>query len=434
MAGVLRPPGAAASRRAGLAARIGTVAGTVGSPVRFPARLAVALPVALFVAPLVAPSAGPAPRGTARVANAADAPASPVPAPPVPRAPVAPLPPGAPRPSKLEVPDSHSPRPRRRLHDVDHVTLEAGGGVLAVRVRYRQPLVEGVYACVHVYVDCDADEATGLAGADLWVRASFGSRYQRTDAPPPVEGAPPAASLLRASWSRPFTQAARDTPMRRSWIHDDGGAVDPPVVTGAELAVDVPLSLLAERGLRYNRFVRVRLEAEGTCSEHPVTLSYVCADEGTRLALDGRVDEWSGQPTVADATGELHPDVAEIDLASLSVDHDADHVHALVRLAGPGFGLPFDDGDVVDHDELTVALEPLETGGRYMDYVERTVGTRRRSEHGLAGDRCVEFSIPRAPQQTAFRVAVWADAIRIDKVPEWGTVEVGVPPEAFKPR
>lgn len=411
-----------------------TVAGTVGSPVRLPARLA----VAFVAASLLGPEVGDRVVGLATpTATAADAPPPfppPFPAPAAPGPPPPPLPPNAPRPSKVEVPDSHSPRPRRRLHDVEHVTLEAGGGVLAVRVRYRQPLVDGVYACVHIYVDCDADETTGLAGADLWVRASFGSRYQRADAPPPVEGAPPAASLRRASWSQPFTQAARDAPMRRSWIHDDGGAVDPPTVTGAALAVDVPLPLLAERGLRYNRFVRVRLEAEGTCSEHPVTLEYVCADEGTRLALDGRVDEWSGQPTVADATGELHPDVAEIDLASLSVDHDADHVHAQVRLAAPGFGLPFDDGDVVDHDEVTVALEPLDTGGRYMDYVARTVGTRRRSDHGVAGDRCVEFSIPRAPQQTAFRVAAWADAIRIDKVPEWGTVEVGVPPEAFKPR
>ena len=123
-----------------------------------------------------------------------------------------------------------------------------------------------------------------------------------------------------------------------------------------------------------------------------------------------------------------------MDLASLVVDHDVDHVHALVRLAAPGFGKAYDDGDVEDRDEVTVALEPLDTGGRYMEYVERTVGTRRRSPHGVAGERTVEFSIPRAPQQSAFRVVAWADAVRVDKVPEWGTVELGVPPEAFKPR
>lgn len=371
----------------------------------------------------------------AGLASAADAPPAgggPGPAPGPGGAPA--LPPNAPRPSRLELDDSHSPRPRRALHDVERVVLEAGGGVLAVEVRFRRPLLEGVYTCVHLYVDCDADAATGVEGADLWVRASYGSRYQRTNAPSPRPGVPAAATLRRASWSQPHEQAARDGKLRRSWLHDEGGQVDPPTVDGATLAFGVPLTLLADRGLRYNRWVRVRLQAEGTCSEHPIALEYVCTDEGTVLDLDGRDDEWSGQPSVADATGELHGDVEEVDLASLAVDHDVDHVHALVRLAGPGFGRAYDDGDVEDRDEVTVALEPLDTGGRYMEYVERTVGTRRRSPHGLAGDRIVEFSVPRAPQQSAFRVVAWADAIRVDKVPEWGAVELGVPPEAFKPR
>ena len=98
----------------------------------------------------------------------------------------------------------------------------------------------------------------------------------------------------------------------------------------------------------------------------------------------------------------------------------------------PGFGKAYDDGDVEDRDEVTVALEPLDTGGRYMEYVERTVGTRAGppTASPASGRRVLD---PRAPQQPAFRVAAWADAVRVDKVPEWGTVEVGVPPEAFNP-
>lgn len=371
-------------------------------------------PLPLFVAVLLAlaASGGAGPRVVARAADG---------------------PPGPPPPSRVDLVDGVSPRPRRALHDAVAASIAAKAGVLAVAVRMRRPLLEGVFTCVHLYVDCDADERTGLDGMDLWVRAAFGSRYQRANAPPPAPGAPAPAGLRRGSYSHPHTQAERDGRARTTWIHVRGGEIAPPDVTADTIAFAVPLTLLLAQGLRYNRFVRVRLEVEGGLSEHPISLTYVCADEGTPMLADGKPDEWSGQPSVRDATGDLHEDVAEIDLASLAVDHDADRVHALVRLAGPGFNLPYEDADVDDRDTVTVALEPLATGGRYMDYVEHAVRTRVSSRFGAAGDRVVEFSIPRAPPQTAFRVVAWADAIRVDRIPDRGTVDVGVPPEAFRP-
>ena len=340
----------------------------------------------------------------------------------------------APPPPHLALVDGLSPRPRREIHDVTHVTVDAKDAALQVLVRFRRPLLDGVFECVHLYVDCDADERTGIGGADLWVRAAFGSRYQRSNAPAPAEGAPPPARLRRSSWSQPEMQEIRGQPGRATWVNHQERRIDPPTVDGTDLRFDVPLDLLAERGLHYNKFVRVRVEAEGSCSESPVWLEYVCADEGMTIALDGRDAEWSGQPRVADVTGELHPDTSEVDMASLEVDHGPSHVHALVRLAADGFGAIAADSDVEDRDRVTVALEPLEGGGHYMDYVQEVVQAGRASIHGFAGRRLVEFSIPRAPEQAAFRVAAWSDAIRIDRVPDKGWAEVGVPPAAFKPR
>ena len=342
--------------------------------------------------------------------------------------------PGPTFPPHLALVDGQTSRPRREIHDVTHVTIDAKAAALEVVVRFRRPLLVGVFECVHLYVDCDADLRTGIDGADLWVRAAFGSRYQRADAPAVVEGTGASARLFRSSWSLPHTQAMRGQKGLESWLHQLDRRVDPPTVEGAELRFQVPLDLLVARGFRYNMFVRVRVEAEGSLSESPIWLEYVCADEGTPIELDGSDAEWSGQPRVLDATEELHPDTSEVDLASLEVDHDATHVHALVRLATDGFGSYEGDGDVEDQDRVTVALEPLESGGRYMGYVEHAIVPPKESKFGVADGALVEFSIPRVPEQTAFRVVAWSDAIRIDRIPQKGWAEVGVPPEAFRPR
>ncbi len=335
----------------------------------------------------------------------------------------------------LVLEDGLSPRPRREIHDVVRVGVVARAAALQVVVRFRRPLLEGIFECVHLYVDCDADEKTGMDGADLWVRAAIGSRYQRTNAPALVEGVPAPARLFRSSWSRPQIQLIRGGPGRRTWVHQLDRRIDPPTVEEAELRFQVPLDLVVAQGLRYNKSVRVRIEAEGSLSESPIWLEYVCADEGTAIELDGNSKEWSGQPRVDDATDELHPDASEVDLASLEVDHDVTHLHALVRLAAEGLGRTgVSDHDVLDRDRVTVALEPLESGGRYMAYVEEVVDAIRTSKFGVALRRNVEFSIPRVTEQTAFRVIAWTDAIRIDKIPDVGWAELDVPPDAFRPR
>jgi len=337
-------------------------------------------------------------------------------------------------PSRLALDDGLSRRARREIHDVTHVRVEAKDAALDVLVRFRRPLRDGVFECVHVYIDCDADAQTGKDGADLWVRAAVGSRYQRTSASAPLEGAPPPAELRRSSFSVPHTQAIRGGPGLKTWLHKLERRIAPPTVDDTDLRFEVPLDLVAEQGLRYNGFVRLRVEAEGSCSESPLWLEYVCADEGTPIAKDGRDADWSGQARAVDVTGELHPDADEVDLVSLEVDHDASHVHALVRLAGAGFGGAGHDADVDDRDRVTVALEPLGSGRLYMDYAQAVLTTGQASRFGVVGRRMVEFSIPRAPAQTAFRVVAWSDAIRVDKVPDAGWAEVGVPPEAFRPR
>jgi hypothetical protein len=129
--------------------------------------------------------------------------------------------------------------------------------VLAVRVRFRRPLVEGVYACLHVYVDCDADETTGLAGADLWVRASFGSRYQRTSTAPPSPDAPAPASIRRASWSQPYTSSRAFAPVVAAQRGRAGGPAD----GGRRDAVRRAAHAARGPRARYNRFVRIRLQS-----------------------------------------------------------------------------------------------------------------------------------------------------------------------------
>ena len=77
-----------------------------------------------------------------------------------------------------------------------------------------------------------------------------------------------------------------------------------------------PLELFRTHGLRYNKSVRWRFFTESTISEHPISTEYVCADEGIKIKLDGRVDEWPPIGIkVADKEGDLHPDAAEVDAA-----------------------------------------------------------------------------------------------------------------------
>jgi hypothetical protein len=340
-------------------------------------------------------------------------------------------------PSRVEVGDPETGRPRRVVHDAVSAVVEAKDGGLVTTVRFRRPLIDGTFQCVHAYVDCDADEATGIRGAEVWARGSVGSRFQRTRAPAPAEGVPAPAALLRASWSRPFAETLRgQAPGGLQWINS--ARLDPAVVSGDALTFRLPVSVLVDRGLRYNPSVRVRLEVEGSCSQHPLAQRYTCADEGTAIRVDGADDDWSGQPRTDRTPGSMHPDAAEVEIASMSVDHDATHVYVLLRLSTAGF-LDRSVDDVADEDQIVVGLEPLGGGSEYMDYQEVVVfpgkpqSTRPDAPAFAVGPRLVEVSIPRRPEQTSFRVLAWSDARRRDKIPDSGWIEVGVPPEALRP-
>lgn len=338
-------------------------------------------------------------------------------------------------PSRVVAADPLSKRPGREVFDVKRVTLEAAEGRLLVEAEFRRPVVEGVFQTIHVFVDCDGEAKTGMNGADLWVRAAVGSPYQRTSAAPRTEGATAPIDLRRIAWSHVHHFEVRGTSGYDGWLHQRANDdLIPPTVEGAVVRFWIPLRMLVDRGLRYNRSVDVWLTAEGRATEHPIFLDYRCEDEGSPIRLDGDARDWSGQTRVEDDTGDLHPDASEVDVLRLLVDHDADSVHALVRLAGAGLPEERPDDDVEDDDQVSIGVEPLASGGQYGEYLEITKRIDVPNSCAEARKGLVEFSVEREANQGAFRVSAWSDAIRRDKVPDTGWFKVGVTPEALNPK
>ena len=332
--------------------------------------------------------------------------------------------------------DRATGRKNREIHDVEQVRLLPRKGEMDVRVRFRRPVEEGVFTCIHVYVDCDDDPATGIRGLELLLRAAVGSRYRRTSAPPAPNGTPEPISVLRNSFTKIVRGALASNATGKSWLHDRTAGMRGPEIKGREMWFSFPLKMLRDHGFRYNKAIRFYVDVEGSISESPISLEYLCRDAGIPIRVDGRGREWSGGPRETDRTGELHPDAAEVDLRELRVDHDAKHLFASVRLATGGFGSTrFGEDDIRDEDTVVLAVEPLGQAG-YMKYREVIVHTSRRTwmrdVRVAIGRGLVEFALPRRAEQTRFRVLAWTDARRYDRIPDTGMAKLEIPRGAWE--
>jgi len=327
---------------------------------------------------------------------------------------------------------------RYRLHDVTKVHVHAAKAWLHVWVTFREPLKDGMYEAVDLYLDCDGDAATGIAGADLYVRVSAGSRFRpntEKEAPP---GLLPAFKTRTAGWAEPRSLGRAGGEARVSWIWSGTEPVEPPRVRGNLYYFGVPLELIKEHGLRYNQRIGLRFEVESILAEQPIWLPYRCVDDGLAIRVDGRDEDWSGGPRAVDETDELHPACEWLDLESLQVEHGPGALFTRLRLAHPGFGpvsLPPEGDDIAVRDSITVAFEPL-GDGHYMDYrqVNVSIHTPEASSPDTAwaaGDRVLETRIARPAAQTEFRVMAWSEAWRVDQVPDFGWMHYDIPSEAW---
>ena len=342
-------------------------------------------------------------------------------------------------PGVLRIEDGNTSNRERAVHDVRSVELRAKDGDVTVTVDFFRPLQEGVFTCVHLYIDCDDDLKTGLynsprdwrqlrlAGAhasdgwDLALRAAVGSRFRRNSAKAAGSGIPAPLSLRRGSHAFAVTRPVAGGGTRRIWRYAEGGAT-PPKIKGKRLVFAFSLHLLRKYGLRYNKSVRVLFMVESSICESPISLDYTCRDAGIPIRVDGVASDWGNGPRIKDKTGELHPAARCVDMSELRADHDEGHLFARVRFARPGFRQFRPGEDVIETDTLYVGIEPL--GARYMRYKEVALSTVSpdplQPVEGVAvaaGAGVVEVSFTRRPEQTKYRVVAWADAGRWDLVP-----------------
>jgi hypothetical protein len=327
--------------------------------------------------------------------------------------------------------DPHTARPDREVHDVERVVFDVREETIDVTVRFRRPLTEMMFESVTLLVDCDDDAETGMEGADLRVRASVGSRFHPNSWKPDRPGVPPPLDQRRTAFS--IVEVREQGVERRTgntWTWR--GRLTPPSAVGREIAFRFPQKLVRDRGQRYNREVPVHLEVLGSCSEHPVPMRHTAADEGVDVSVDGEDADWSGGTRADDPGGELHADALTLDITRTRVEHSEGWLHVGVWLLRPGFGRNITpDDDVEERDRIVVAVEPL--GGRYQEYREhviRSIAPRRsdRILRSAAGEAFVECAVARTSEQTSFRVAVWADALRVDRVPDEGTFRLDTAP------
>ncbi len=337
--------------------------------------------------------------------------------------------------------DVHTSTSRYVLHDVTRVNVHAEKGWLHVWVEFRLPLKLGMYEAVDLLVDCDGNQATGIYGADLYVRVSAGSRFRPNTEKKAPAGLLPAFETRTAGWAVPRPlDAASGGSHGLQWLWSGTDPVLRPRVRDKTYYFALPLQMLKEQGLRYNERIGLYLRVESVLAEQPVWLPYRCVDDGLEIRVDGLDDDWSGGPRVVDDVDELHPAAEGLDIRDLQVEHGKDALYARLRLAHPGFGLasvPPDGDDISVWDAITFAFEPL-GGGSYMEYRTVTVPVRtpRLTADDTAwavGDRLLETRIARPPAQTRFRVMAWSEARRMDRVPDSGWAYYDIPASAWGP-
>ncbi|MEM8885777.1 MAG: hypothetical protein AAGD14_17050 [Planctomycetota bacterium] len=328
----------------------------------------------------------------------------------------------------VHVRDGRTSDARRAIHDVTDVRLKMEGGACIVEVHLAKNLRDGVFVDAHIEFDTDNRKTTGVEGFDFGVHAFAGSRFRRNIVR--KDGGDP---LQRRGTVVKWTRKGD----RRSFVHSSSLRLAPPELGDRSIRFRFPMELLRKHGLRYNKKVRWRFFLESTISEHPISVDYICTDDGSRIDVDGRIGDWPPLgPNTADPEGDLHGDATEVDITRLQVDHDKESIYALVQLARRGFGFSaYETSDVIDRDRIVVALEPVGTRA-YMKFVEATAWTTHSEYEGIGyrykivGD-ALEIRFDRKPEQTKFRVIAYADARRLDRVPRSGSRELEIPASAW---
>ncbi|MHC4956037.1 MAG: hypothetical protein ACYTGZ_19500 [Planctomycetota bacterium] len=329
----------------------------------------------------------------------------------------------------IRIADDRTTRVRREIHDLAEVRIRLLKGEFIVDLTMARPFEQAIFLDAHIDIDADDKSDTGLDGFDFGVHAFAGSRYRRNTAPD-ARGAPLSrrGTVLKVAHQKKSG--------RGSWLNSAPKFLAPPKVKGKTMQFRFPMDLLRLHGYRYNKQIRWRVYTESTISEHPLLAEYVCGEDGMDIKIDGKEGDWPaiGVQT-SDKNGDLHPDASEVDITGLQVEHDAKSVYALVRLARGGFGSHEPGDDVIDRDKIVVCLEPV--GARaYMKYVEAMAYTSMGELEGReysyrTGDRFIEFGIPRKAEQGKFRVLAYADAERVDYLPNGGARKLVIPTKAW---
>ena len=296
--------------------------------------------------------------------------------------------------------------------DLQSVSLALVGDDLVFQADFQRQLYDGMFTCVEVDYDCDGRRSD----VEIATRASVGSRFRPTSFVPRAGEVPPI-QLARASWLSAFAERGPTERTRQPGLVNQGSLLVPEV-GGNSLRFVVPKRLASDRGVRgATTPPAIRVRAITTCGDHPLAFDYDAIEAGRDVRVDGTTGEWSGGPYLEDPGGELHVAVRHMDLRAVWCEHGPSTVFLRIDFDRPGFGRVAGDGDVAAFDVVWVELEPK--GEAYMAPVlvalpaTRPVGIVRGVRYA-AGSGVVEVSIPRDPKQSAFHVAVWAEAVRVD--------------------
>ncbi len=294
----------------------------------------------------------------------------------------------------------------------------------------QKPLQEGMFTCLHVYLDCDNNPATGMNRAELWVRASVGSRFHPNDYA--AKGEQAAISIRRASLSRIERELGINGGKSKSWLHTD--LLDEPQVEGKTLRFHVPTSFIQEVGSRYGTIIGIRARVETSSSDQPLMMRHLCTDKGIPIVVDGKDKDWSAKDVRQDASNELHQVAQELDITSLRVEHDATNLFACVTLAQGGLGRSQTSSTEIERREgVAIYVEP--TYPRYQKPFKAFITYGESTQTGSSRDgqqnwnasleaKVLEFQVDLKAGQGSFRIWAWSDLKRYDQVGDYQYVKL----------
>ncbi len=321
----------------------------------------------------------------------------------------------------LEIPDAAAGVTGLEAADCRGVRVEETEAGLAFAVTLGAPVAEGMFTCVHVYLDADGNPDTGIGGSEMWFRAAVGSRFRPNAWRPDTPGVPEPLSLARLSFSTvEDMESLAEGTSGKNWINYRlGGA---PAIDGATMRFTIPTKVLARVGDRYGAALDLRLQVETSCGDQPLCLEYRAADDGLPIRVDGDDRDWSGGPSVADSGGELFASLRMLDLTRLRVDHEAKSLFLCLDTDLPGFSDPLAvSPDLSVYQAVVVLVEPVDEA---YEAPRRATFFRGRPPVGAAAEpwaakgRTIEAALARTGADGRVRVLAWSESTHRDMVPD----------------